>query len=452
MSGSTFVPRVAGVLATRVTQFALGLALTYTLAHLLGPAGRGVSYVVLLIPGTLFAIATFGFPSSITFFSGRGRSLPSLRRAALLLSGTASVWLIAAALIALPFLQTNLLDTVPSGLVYLVLIAMPFQLAGSLMGSVLYGRQVIRAFNLISLAQAAATLLLVLVLVGLLDLSVTGAVLGYAVASISACLAIYRELRRAERVLADPTAPSASIREIVAYGLRLYPGVVTSFFNYRADVFLLNWLLAPTVALGKAGQVGLYSIAVSLAEMAFYVPDSISSILFPRVASGLRADADRTVPTIARLTVTITFVCALALVPAALIGVHLLLPEYAGSLPALVAILPGVVALGLSKVLAGYLTGLGQARPTVIASSTALVLNVVFNLLLIPPWGIVGAAIASLISYGVHAGLMLRASCRASGAPLRAFLVPTRADAQLLLGGIRAMAGRLQRPSRSRSR
>jgi len=439
MSQPTFVPRVAGVLATRVSQFAFHLALTYTLARLLGPAGRGVSYLVLLIPGTLMTIATFGFPASITFFAGRGRSLPSLRRVALILSVASSAWLLAGALVLLPLLQANVLDGIPSMLVYLVLLSLPFQMAGSLMGSVLYGRQIIRNYNVIQLVQAAATLILVLALVGAAGLAVTGAVTSYVATNVLTTVAVFIELRRAERVLADPQAVPVTLREILSYGLKLYPGMVTSYFNYRADVFLLNWLLPPTAALGKAAQVGLYSIAVSLAEMTFYLPDSISTILFPRVAAGTREDADRTVPGVARLTVAITTVGAIALVPAAFIGLRLFLPDYEASLPALVAILPGVIALGLSKVLAGYITGLGQARPTVIASATALVLNVAFNLLLIPVWGIVGAAIASLISYVSSAAVMILAASRASGAPARAFLIPTREDVRALISALVAL-------------
>ena len=99
---------------TRVSQFALGLAVSLALARLLGPDGRGQYAVAILLPGTLYALATFGLPSSTTFYSGRGRSLRSLRRITLTMVAAASVWLVVLGLIAIPLLETNLLSAAPT--------------------------------------------------------------------------------------------------------------------------------------------------------------------------------------------------------------------------------------------------------------------------------------------------------------------------------------------------
>ena len=138
---SPFVARVAGVFATRVSQFGLGLAVSLALARLLGPGGRGQYAVAILVPGTLYAIATFGLPSSTTFYSGRGRSLRSLSRVTLTIVAAASVWLIALGLVALPLLEKNLLSAAPDSLLRLMLIAIPFQFGARLLGSILFGRQ-----------------------------------------------------------------------------------------------------------------------------------------------------------------------------------------------------------------------------------------------------------------------------------------------------------------------
>src|SRR4029077_7608799 len=61
-------------------------------------------------------------------------------------------------------------------------------------------------------------------------------------------------------------------------------------------------------------------------------------------------------------------------------------------------------------------------------ATSALILNIVMNFILIPLWGIVGAAAASLISYTFGAMLAITFSSRLSGAPPLSFVIPTRQD------------------------
>lgn len=439
---SPFVRRIAGVFVTRIAQFGLSLAASLTLARLLEPAGRGQYAVVMLLPPTLYAVATFGLPSSSTFFSGRGRSLRSLRRVVLSMALLASAWLIALALLTIPALEHNILRTAPDDLLRLVLVAIPFQFSLSLIGSILFGRQIVRNYNLIVVGQSLGLFAGIIVFVGILGLGVRGAVLSFVLVTAVTSIAAFLELGRATR-LDRPGREPVSYRELLTYGIRLYPSVVTGFFNSRADIFLLSWLL------GSDTQVGLYAVAVSLAELTYYVPDSVSSIFFPRVASETREQANATVAAVSRATAIASGAVAIAIVPASLVLFFVLLPHYRDSLGALVILLPAVVALSISKVLTGYLTGLGQAAPVSIAASAAVGLNIAFNLVLIPALGIAGAALSSLVSYGAHLAIMLVLSSRVSGIATSEFLLPRRSDVRRLassgIGLLRDTVGRSRR-------
>ena len=67
-------------------------------------------------------------------------------------------------------------------------------------------------------------------------------------------------------------------------------------------------------------------MAVTMAELIFYIPDSVTMIFLPRVAGLSKEDADALVGRVSRLTVLLTGLVALALVPAAWVGIHLVLP------------------------------------------------------------------------------------------------------------------------------
>ena len=131
---------------------------------------------------------------------------------------------------------------------------------------------------------------------------------------------------------------------------------------------------------------------------------------------------------VSRVTVTMTGLAALALVPAALVAVYVILPAFVESLPALFVLLPAVVALSISKILSAYLNGLAHTSFVSFMATSALILNIVMNFVLIPAWGIVGAAAASLISYTFGAVLAITFSSRLSGAPPLSFVIPTRHD------------------------
>jgi len=436
---SPFARRIAGVFATRVAQFAIGFAVSFGLARLLGPQGRGAYYLVTLTPAMLFALGQFGLPSAISFFAGRGTSGPALLRIALVFAGVLSFALLALTLLALPWLEATVLRAAPPDLLRIALLSLPFQFVASFAGSLIIGRQSMRNYNVLLIVQSVATLILVILLVGVAGLGVTGAVVTNLAVAAGAALFITLEARRVSR--GDVGRQAIRPTELMGYGFRVYPASVTSFFSYRVDVFLLGWLLADTRA------IGLYSLAVSFAELTFFVPDAVTTVFFPRVAASQRSSADQMTPQVSRFTLLITGLAMLGLIPTAIIAVFVLLPAYTGSIPAFLVILPGVLSLSLAKVLSSYVSGLGLPLPVALASIVALSVNLVANLFLIPRWGIVGASASSLISYSVHAVVLLGISTRLAHVSPITLVIPGRAEVQRLTDGIRALTGRTRTPA-----
>jgi O-antigen/teichoic acid export membrane protein len=436
-TASSFGARITGVFLTRIALFSIGIISSFLLARLLGPAGRGAYSVVLLVPSTLAALGQLGIPSALTYLSGRGRSLSNLLPQAFWLAAALSIVTVGAVLLVLGPLERTVLRAAPAHLVLISLLTIPIAFVGTFLSAIVLGRQRIRSFSLIQLAQSALSLVLLVVLIGILGLGLDGAVAAAITSGIVAAIAYFVVARR----LQEPGS-SAEVRvwEVLSYGIRVYPASVTAFFGYRADVFLLSWLL------GSPTQIGLYGVAVSLAELVFYVPDSVSTVFFPKVANAERADADRLVAPVNRLNLLITAGAALAMVPLGTIVVWVLLPSFAPGLAALYILLPGVVALSMSKVLSGYVTGVGRPLSTGAVSTATLIANLIANLILIPIAGIEGAAASSLLSYSMHASLMLLVASRASGEPISAFILPQRSDVAVLVDRTRMLATLLLRP------
>jgi O-antigen/teichoic acid export membrane protein len=422
-SGRPFARRVTIVFAAKVLTFAVGLATTVIVSRLLGPGGKGAYVAILAVPGMLGAIGVFGLPSAINYYAARGASIPGLFRSGVLFALGLSVLLIGLVWLALPVLEQSILRGARDYdfLLRVILIAVPSVMLATFTGTILYGLQEVRLYSAIMIAQGLGTLLLSVFFVGVLRLDVEGAVL--ASLSISwlytavILTAVWRVSRR------RPGKGPVSTSQLISYGSRAYPASLTGFFNYRADTFMIQAMVATAdVALG------LYSMAVTMAELIFFIPDSVTMILLPRVAGSSEQEAAEMVGRVSRMTVLVSAVCAIALIPVAWLGINLVLPAFRDCLPAFLVLLPGVVALCVAKVMNSYIGGRGRPGPISAGATIALVFNLAANLVLIPAWGIVGAAVASLLSYTILAVLMVAVACRLSHRSPLELVVPRLED------------------------
>ncbi|MOA38393.1 hypothetical protein D3C78_1600740 [compost metagenome] len=101
---------------------------------------------------------------------------------------------------------------------------------------------------------------------------------------------------------------------------------------------------------------------------------------------------------------------------------------YQPAYPALLALLPGL--LGLCYVSILRLDLLGKNRPGSISLVMGLcaLFNLALNLLLIPAYGIVGAAVASSVAYLAVTVALLWLYCRLSGVPVWQTLIILPSD------------------------
>ena len=436
-----FSAKIAAVFATNTTTLVLGILSSLLIAKLLSVPDRGIVTAVVMIPGLLGAFALFGLPNAVNYFAGRGSSVAGLIRASLLFTVVLSVVLVTAVWFALPVIEKQILHAIPPQYDYLArvaLLTLPASMIVAFGGSLMYGRQQVRIYNITLVFQAVTSLLGAAVLVGFLHFGIPGAVATNIFINAASSVLVLFGLFHLHRN--DKRGEPPRLRSLMSYGARLYPASLTGYLNYRADNIILQAL--SVTGLAAQDNLSLYTFAVTMAEVVFLVPSSVASMFLPRVAGSSHEDAAAALGGVARLTLLVSVCIAIALIPVALIGVHLVLPNYVESLPPFLAILPGVVSLSLAKVMTSYIGGRGRPGPASIGATLALLVNVPMNLILIPRIGIVGASLSSVASYTALAAMMVIVASRMSGQSPRALCVPRRSDAAVLVRGVRRMAGR----------
>jgi O-antigen/teichoic acid export membrane protein len=433
----SFSDRVAILLFAQIISTGINVFNSFFFARLLGPAGKGDYYVLLLVPNAIVVLVQFGLPAALSFYTARGQTRGIVRQA-LLLAAIISSSSFVIAVVALPVLTETIMRDLEPALIILGLCIIPFLLTATFTSAIVIGRQAVRWSAAASVVQAASATLFLVVLVRVLDLGVAGGVAASLASSVLAMVGLVLGAVRASAIVPDPG--SVTYRELFHYAVPLYPASMTTFFSYRIDVFLLAALLTEPSA-----PLGYYSMAVSSAEMVLILPAAVSSVFFAYVAASARQDSDRQVLAVARFTFFLTGLAALAIAPLITVMIEVLLPAFGPAIPALYVLIPGVVALSVARVLTDYISGLGKTGRTSAIYVSAFVLNVMANLVLIPRFGIVGASAASLISYSMTAVAATIVAARLAGTSPLGFWLPAEGDLGLAVGAMRAVWRRVTR-------
>jgi O-antigen/teichoic acid export membrane protein len=284
---------------------------------------------------------------------------------------------------------------VPPQLLWIAICGFPAAWFYSSMTSILHGTQDFRRYNLAMLMNPAVVLVAVVLLVWAADLGAAGAVAAWASGYICALLlAAWFVWGHCAAEAAD--APSNTHeRPDLKYGLKAYLANILAFLNYRLDILLVNFFVGPAGA-------GIYTVAVRMAEQLWLISSSAAVVLLPRLAGLHSAEETRRqlTPIIARWVTLAGLGMAITL---ALISDWIVPlafgPEYAQSATVLLWLLPGIVVYTCVMVLSPDLQARGRPDLNAWSAAASLALNVVGNLLLIPPYGVIGAALASTLAY-----------------------------------------------------
>ena len=435
-STGIFAQRVASVMATRVTLFGISFLSSVLLSRALGPAGKGAYVAVISLPGMLATLGLFGLPSAINYYAGKGASMKSLIRAIVLFISLLTVIMFTVIWILLPTLESSVWRAAPTNLVPIALLNVPVWMVVTCGGAILYGRHAVKVYSLIQIWLAAVLFAVLVIFVLFLRFGINGAMVGSVSYNVLMMILVWIAVRRLSKT--SPGNEPASLRDITSYGARIAPSLYLNYFNYRADTFIIQAELP-----NYAYSLGQYSMSVTMAELVFDIPESIATIFLPRVAGASAEEADNWLGRVGRLTTLLTLGFAAVLIPIAFIGIHLILPRFGDSLPAFLVLLPAAISMSLAKVLSSYVAGRGRPGLMAIAMIVVLATNIGANIVLIPMYGIVGASLASVISYTLQAVIIILLASHVSGQPPLSLFVPGKDEVFLLIGTGRRLLERV---------
>jgi len=393
-SKNPFIQNVASTFLVQVFSLFLSFANAAIIARWLGPEGKGMLALALLVPGMLGLLLSGGIDVANVYFAGSRRlDLPTLTANSMgfAMLSTALGCFVIISLAATGWLKA-MVPGVPVWILMIAMLGFPTAMLKSFFSTILQGLQRIITINLINLVQNILTLCLTLLFVIVWKLDLFGALMA-PLASGALGLLVFGIMLSREGGVLRPRWNYSVVSATLSFGLRAHIGNMLQFFNYRLDMLILNCFLGPA-------NVGIYVVSVKLAELLWYLPNAVSFVIFPKAAASRPEEMNVFTPRVFRTTLGLTALGALGL---AFVGRPIInfifSSAFIEAYVPMLTLLPGVVLLGGAKVLTNEIAGRGYPHYNSINAGLALVLTVVLDLVLIPRYGVLGAALASSIAY-----------------------------------------------------
>jgi O-antigen/teichoic acid export membrane protein len=424
----------------------LGLGLSITLARVLGPEGNGQYAMVILLPTLLATFFNLGIAPSNVYHIASEKVKP--RDA---FKTTFGFWTFLSTIgiiigIAIIFAQSsNWFPGVPSYLLWIGIVAYPIALFQQLLGSFFQGLQDFKKYNSVLLVPPGLTLLLAIVLVVFLEMGVWGALISFIVGHFLGLLVTFFLLKPHIDKDSANTKSRNYAKDCIKYGYKAHLSNIITFVNYRADIFLVNFFLNPAAT-------GIYVVAVQIAERLWTLSSSVSTVILPRLSELSKDELKRKnlTPLVARWVLLVSAVGAIFMALLAPNIIPLLYGnEYLDAIGVLLWLLPGIIFGSMFKILGNDIAARGKPEINLYISVFTVTINIVANIILIPNFGIKGAAFATTLSYSFDAIIKLFVYSYISKNPWWAPILFNQEDKRLFYEGFslikKAVIGKIHR-------
>ena len=398
---STIIERTlrggAGFFLANVITKGFGFLFIVIASRIFGPAEFGVLALALSVFGVAQRIAMFGLPNTIQrFFSGSGEDQLDKIYAAVLITaavggsvGAAALY-IGAPLLASEFVFGNLaLQPVLRVLSIAVAASVIFEVSRAVLQAQERVRDIVVAESVRSIGKPLV--LSLFFIMGVQKATAGGWALAVAFGiGAAVCVPCLRRLS----VRPDWRNLKTSLRKVLVYsGPLLFVGF-SYFLAQQADRLMLGWL-------SSASQVGLYTTTSTLAMIMSTLHGALVSIFMPLASDAYRQSRHEEVRTayqfIARWMGVANGLCLLIFVGVGGWILHIFGPEYATpSTYAALVILSTLYFLGTWVGPTGALLQMTDGhRAELFNTAVFVVANIASNYVLIPRYGLVGAALAT---------------------------------------------------------
>jgi len=387
--GITFVASMVAML--------FGFVITVLLGRYLGAGDLGLYRMVSTIYGIAMLFAAIGIPVAIIKYVAEYKGDRN-KTNSIVSAGVITSLLLGIGFSVLFYLSSGIFEEIfkmpgLAGLLKILSPVFPFALVGGVLLGMLNGLREMKKYGTAMIIQSILMMVVSILLI-YFGFGVAGVVIGVVLASVGWCLYLLLITRNYFKITFEGYADNT--KEMLVFGAQIFGANAINMINYQADIIMIGYFLTVT-------DVGYYAVAVGLSKFFWIIPQAVQSITYPATSeywsknnhSALQLMIDKSMKYTACLLLPIGLGVGFFAtnIITLIFGdgfVHAVLP--------LQILIVGTVVFGLIKSVGTSVTGMGRpdiALKLVCISATT---NIVLNILLIPNYGITGAAMATATS------------------------------------------------------
>lgn len=184
------------------------------------------------------------------------------------------------------------------------------------------------------------------------------------------------------------------VQPLLQFAALAFATNLIQFFSYKMDIWFVNFYHGKELT-------GIYALGVMLAQMVWLLPSAVQSVLYAFISThqDKQLNIQKTVQTTRQLAVYALiagvsgYLLSIWLVPV-LFGT-----AFTASVQCIGILLIGILPFCLSMPVSGYFAATGRVKINLYSAIIGFVCCLLADVILIPRWGISGAAFASVISY-----------------------------------------------------
>jgi len=392
--------KIVGTFITRTLTTLIGFVAVMLNANNLGAGGLGTISLIVLGITIIIMIGNFLGGGAIIYL------VPRLSPFRIALASCA--WSVAASVLVTCIL--HLFSLIPRDYSLHIFALSLINCLSAVNLNILMGKERISAFNLITLGQSA---IMLITLGGLFFLAGRKEVMSYLLSLYASYLfglaaglgAVWKYLRPASL-----TGLRGDVREMLRYGFYVQMAAFIQLLNFRLSYYIISSYF------GKA-MLGVYSVGVQLSEGLWLISKSIATVQYARVANaGDTAYSKDLTVKLAKISflLTLGLWVLLALMPLSLF--RFLFGAEFGDVRLVIRLMgAGIVAVSVFTVFVHYFSGTGRHYLNTLAALLSLAMTAALGFILIPRFGLAGAALTATFAYLSHLAYSLVFFIRKSG-------------------------------------
>jgi len=214
---------------------------------------------------------------------------------------------------------------------------------------------------------------------------------------------------------------AARIKKYILFGYLPMFTYLLITMNYKVDVIMLKWF--PNVS---KTELSYYSLGVLIAETVWIISDVFKDVIFAKTS---QADHFDEVSAAIRVSNVLMVVVVLGMIAAGKPFIWIFYgKEFVEAYGIIVLLMCGVPVMSWFKILHPLFNALGKRWFSFFTLLAAVAANIGVNLILIPRFGIYGAAGASIVSYFICGISFLAEYAKLAEEKIYFLLIPGRQD------------------------